>query len=98
MFRKSLIVLAALLIVAGTAVHAKAAERSVVMDIEGMSTELCPIAVRKSLTQIKGVRDVEVSRKDNKARVIVEGSVADSTLIEAVEKAGPFKATIDREE
>ncbi|NOZ69795.1 MAG: heavy-metal-associated domain-containing protein [Deferribacteres bacterium] len=89
MFRKSLIVLAAfLLILAGTAVCVNAAERSVVMDIEGMSTELCPIAVKKSLTQIKGVRDVEVSRKDNKARVIVDDSVAEKTLIEAVEKAG----------
>ena len=94
MVKRCIIIITALLILAGAAVYAEAAERSVVMDIEGMSSQLCPIAVKKSLTGIEGVRDVEVSLEENKARLTVEDSVADKTLLDAVEKAGPFKARI----
>ncbi len=95
MVKKCIIIITALLIlVAGTAVYAEAAERSIVMDIEGMSTALCPIAVKKSLTEIEGVRDVDVSLEDNKARLTVEDSVADKTLMDAVKKAGPFKVRV----
>ena len=93
MVKKSIIIIAALILF-GTAVHAEAADRSVVMDIEGMSTSLCPIAVKKSLTEIEGVRDVEVSLEENKARLTVEDSVADKTLMDAVKKAGPFKVKV----
>ena len=94
MAKKCIIIITALLILIGTAVYAEAAERSVVMEIEGMSTALCPIAVKKSLTEIEGVSDVEVSLEENNARLTVEDSVADKTLMDAVKKAGPFKGKI----
>ena len=94
MAKRYIIIITALLILIGTVVYAEAAERSVVMDIEGMSTALCPIAVKKSLTEIEGVRDVEVSLEENKARLTAEDSVADITLLDAVKKAGPFKAKV----
>ncbi len=93
MAKKCIIIITALILI-GTAVYAEAAERSVVMEIEGMSTELCPIAVKKSLTEIEGVSDVEVSLEENNARLTVEDSVADKTLMDAVKKAGPFKVKV----
>ncbi len=94
MAKRYIIIITALLILTGTSVYAEAAERRVVLDIEGMSTPLCPIAVKKSLTDIEGVRDVEVSLEENNARFTVEDSVADKTLMDAVKKAGPFKVKV----
>ena len=81
------IIITLLLVVASGAV----AEEKVVMEIEGMSCNLCPVAVKKSLSEIEGAKDITVSFKERKAWLSVDESVTDETLTEAVQKAGPFK-------
>ena len=76
------------------AAYGAAAEEKVVMEIEGMSCNLCPVAVKKSLSEIQGVKEIEVSFKERRARLSVDESVTDEMLLEAVRKAGPFKGSI----
>ena len=87
------IIAAALLPLLLVAVSAKAAERQVVLGIEGMDCELCTLAIKKSLAETSGVKSVKVSYKDKKAWVTADASVTDTALIDAVKKAG-FKARI----
>ena len=77
-------VLSVLLLTAGYALAAQ----QVVMDIKGMTCELCPIAIKKSLEKVAGVKSVKVSFEEKKARLSVDDAVIDKTLEEAVWKAG----------
>ena len=70
-----------------TAGYALAAQQ-VVMDIKGMTCELCPIAIKKSLERVKGVKEIKVSFDEKKARLTVDDAVTDKALEEAVQKAG----------
>ncbi len=77
--------------------YAEAAEQHVVMDIEGMFCNMCPLAVKKSLEGVEGVKEVKVSLKEKKAWLTVDDSVTDDALVKAVSKAGPYKGkVIDR--
>jgi len=66
----------------------------VVMDINGMTCPLCPVAIKKSLSQVKGVVDVRVSLKEGKAWLRVDESVDNETLLDAVKRAGPYKGKV----
>ncbi len=92
MIKKWIVLVTVLLLM--TAINISAAEQNVVMEIKGMTCPLCPIAVKKSLTKIEGVRDVQVSLEEEKARLTVDESVIDATLIEAVKKAGSYKSKV----
>lgn len=70
-----------------TAGYALAAQL-VMMDIKGMTCDLCPIAIKKSLGNVAGVKSVKVSFEEKKARLIVDDAVTDKTLEEAVQRAG----------
>lgn len=76
-----------------TAGYALAAQR-VVMDIKGMTCDLCTIAVKKSLEKVSGVKSVKVSFEDKKARVAVDDAVTDKTLEEAVRKTGAYTGKV----
>jgi len=78
----------------GLTVQTHAAEQNVVLEIEGMSCKICPLAIKKSLLNVEGVREVTVSFKDKKAWLTVEESVSEEILIRAVEKAGPYKGEV----
>jgi copper chaperone CopZ len=52
------------------------------------------LAIKKSLSGVEGVSDVEVSLEEKKAWMIVEESVINETLSDAVEKAGRFKGVV----
>ncbi|MDA8430069.1 MAG: heavy metal-associated domain-containing protein [Geobacteraceae bacterium] len=69
-----------------TAGYALAAQQ-VVMDIKGMTCELCSLALKKSLEKVTGVKSVKVSFDDKKARLTVDDTVTDKALEEAVRKA-----------
>ena len=72
---------------------AKAGEGEVVLNVKGMTCGMCENAVKTALMNCSGVKDAEVSHKEGKAVVKVEGSEAKTDeLIEAVEKSG-FKAS-----
>lgn len=64
------------------------------MQKEGMNCNLCPVAVKKSLSEVEGAKDIKVSFKEKKALLSVDESVTDETLAEAVKKSGPFKGTV----
>ncbi len=93
MLRKEVILVLALFI--GTSVvSAGASEQQVVMAIEGMTCELCAVAVKKSLGEVKGVKTVKVSFEEKKAWLTTDASVADEMLAEAVQKAGAYTGTV----
>lgn len=61
----------------------------VVLNVKGMTCGGCESKVKGALTKCTGVKDAEVSHKDGKAVVQVEGGkVKVEELIEAVEGAG----------
>lgn len=82
----------ALLIVMCT--NAEAADQNVVIEIKGMTCELCGLAVKKSLSEIDGVRDIQVSLEERKAWLTVNDAVTDNALIDAVRNAGPYEGKI----
>ena len=87
-----LIVAVVLLLISGFSVDA--AEQNVIMEIKGLTCPLCPIAVKKALSNVEGVRNVKVSLDDEKAWLIVQDSVTDGTLSDAVKKAGSYKGRV----
>jgi mercuric ion binding protein len=76
------------------AAYVEAAEQKIVMEIEGMTCELCTLAIKKSLEETMGVRSVKVSFKDKKAWLTTDETVTDEALIDAVQKSGPYKGKI----
>ncbi|NOX26333.1 MAG: heavy-metal-associated domain-containing protein [Deltaproteobacteria bacterium] len=71
-----------------------AAGQHVVIKIQGMTCNLCSIAVKKSLAGIDGVAKVEISRQDKQGKLTVDESVTDEQLLSAIKKAGPYKGKI----
>ncbi len=64
-------------------------EEEVVLNVNGMTCGMCENAVKTALLNCKGVKDAEVSHKEGKAVVKIEGDKAKTDeLIKAVEKAG----------
>jgi mercuric ion binding protein len=94
MVQKAFIMAVVLLMLMGMAAYAEASEQQVIMGIEGMTCELCAVAVKKSLSGIDGVRDVRISFVEKKAWLTADESVSDEKLIEAVRKAGPYTGKI----
>jgi copper chaperone CopZ len=52
------------------------------------------LAIKKSLSGVEGVLDVEVSLEEKKAWITVEESVTNEALSDAVKKAGRFKGKV----
>lgn len=76
-----------------TAGYALAAQQ-VMMDIKGMTCDLCTIAIKKSLEKVAGVKSVNVSFEEKKARISVDDAVSDKTLEEAVRMAGAYTGKV----
>jgi len=92
--KKLLIIIISLLLVSAVyAASFSASRQNVEMKIEGMSCPLCPLAVKRSLSRVKGVKNVEVSYDEQKALLSADESTSDEALIKAVEKAGPYSVT-----
>jgi mercuric ion binding protein len=75
-------------------VNGSTAEQQVVIDIQGMTCELCPIAIKKSLSRVEGVKNVKISFKEKTGWVTVNETVTDQELLEAITKPGDFSGTI----
>ena len=74
------------------------ADQQIIMEIEGMTCRLWPLAIKRSLSATEGVEDVKISYEQTKAWLIVSESVEDKILIDAVSRAGSFKGkVIERE-
>ncbi len=71
---------------------------SITLDIEGMTCRICARAVKKALSNVEGVKEVEVSFKEKEAHVKYEGGKGRvEEMIKAVEKVG-FKAKESKED
>ena len=73
-----------------------AGEQRVELKIDKMTCSLCTIAVKKSLSNIKGIKNIKVSFKDKKAWFIVDDSITDEVLKSAVKKVGYEVRAINR--
>jgi len=71
-----------------------AAEELVVIDIEGMTCDLWPIAIKKSLVGIEGVTEVKISYEEKTGWVSADEFVSNEQLLEAIKKAGPYTGKI----
>ncbi len=87
----SLYMIVALLL--ATAVFA-GSDQNVVMEIKGMTCEVCTVAVKKALTDVQGVKSVKVSYDEKKARLVVDKTVTDDMLSAAVRKAGEYEGKV----
>ena len=70
------------------------ADQQIIMEIEGMTCKLWPLAIKKSLSATEGVKEVEISYEQEKAYMTVTESIENQVLIDAVSKAGPFKGKV----
>ena len=70
------------------------AERVVVINVEGMTCDMCPIAVKKGISKVKGVKWVLTSLKNQIAIAVVEDDVKDESLLEAISGAGNYRGNI----
>jgi len=68
---------------------ARAGARIAVLDIGGMHCSGCQVQVRAELERVPGVAAADVRLQDGRATVVCDPTVADSTLISAVHRAGP---------
>jgi len=74
------IALLALLMVTGTP-FASESDASVTFDVEKMTCETCPIAVRKAMERVDGVKEVKVSYEDKTASVTFDPTVTTTSEI-----------------
>jgi mercuric ion binding protein len=72
------------------------AEEQVEIDIQGMTCNLWPLAIKKSLSGVEGVSKVHVSFDKRIGLVTVEGKVPEEVLLEAIKRAGPYSGTIKK--
>ncbi len=70
------------------------AEKVFVIDVEGMTCKVCPIAVKKAISQVKGVKWVKTSLKNRVAVVVAEDSVKEEEVLKAITRAGSYKGKI----
>ena len=77
-----------------TAVYTEAAEHSIIVAVKGMTCPVCPVAVKKSLSAIEGVKSVKVSLEEKKAWLTVSESVTDDMIIEALKATGMYKGKV----
>jgi mercuric ion binding protein len=70
------------------------AEKVVVIDVEGMTCEMCPVAVRRAISQVEGVKWVETSLKNRIAVVVAEDSVKEDNILKAISRAGHYTGKV----
>lgn len=87
--RKTLIVLANMLLLGGMAF---AKEATTEIKVKGMTCGSCVVTVKKALAQTKGVKSADVSLEKTKATVVYDDAqVSEQQLRDAINKTG-FKA------
>lgn len=68
--------------------------KTITLDVEGMTCDLCAVAVEKSLKKIDGVKKAEASYKEGKAIVEYdEAKTNPQALLKAIIKVG-YKARL----
>ena len=91
---KPIVILAASILLVLMVSTGATADHQIIMEIEGMTCKLWPLAIKKSLSETEGVKNVKISFEQSKAWVIVEETVQDQVLKNAVSKTGPFRGRV----
>lgn len=61
---------------------------SLMLEIDGMKCEGCATSVDAALRRVAGVRRVDVSLEESRARIVGDDEVDEDALVAAVEEAG----------
>ena len=85
----------ALLLATGSSV-ASEPDASVTFDVDKMTCATCPIAVRKAMERVDGVKTVEVSYEDRSASVIFDPAVTNAKKIGQASTDVGFPATVKK--
>ncbi len=70
------------------------AEKVFVIDVEGMTCKLCPVAVKKAVSKVKGVKWVKTSLKNRIAVVVTEDQVKEEEILKAISDAGNYRGKV----
>ncbi len=89
--------LAMLVLTSGTSL-ASDNELTVTFDVQKMTCATCPIAVRKAMERVDGVKQVEVSLDDRSAIVTFDSSATTAAAIGQASTDVGFPATVRNEQ
>ena len=82
---------------AGRSLVARGNSRVVTLEVGGMSCSGCARAVQGQLAELPGVSAVEVQLGQRRAYVVCGPTVAETSLVAAVHRAGPgFSASLSQ--
>ncbi len=70
------------------------AEEVFVIDVEGMTCEMCQIAVKRAISQINGVKRLLTSLNNTIAVVIAQDGTKEDLLLKAISNTGNYKGTV----
>ena len=72
--------------------------KEVVLRVEGMTCNVCPLTIKAALKKLTGVVDADVSYEDKEAKVLFEdGKVKIEQMIRSIENAGNYRASVIQE-
>ena len=93
-FSKVLLVLVIAILAAGSLNAAPDGEETVSFTVEKMTCATCPIAVRKAMERVEGVKEVTVDLDSKTAVVTYDAAMTDATAIGAASTDVGFPATV----
>ena len=93
-FSKVLLGLAIAVLAAGSLNAAPDGEETVSFTVEKMTCATCPIAVRKAMERVEGVKEVKVDFDSKTAVVTYDAAMTDATAIGAASTDVGFPATV----
>ncbi len=93
-FSKVLLVLAIAVLSGGSLYAAPNGEETVSFTVEKMTCATCPIAVRKAMERVEGVKEVKVDFDSKTAVVTYDAAMTDATAIGAASTDVGFPATV----
>lgn len=93
-FSKVLVLSAIAVLAAGSLNAAISGEETVSFKVEKMTCATCPIAVRKAMERVDGVKEVKVDLDSKTAVVTFDASMTDASEIGAASTNVGFPATV----
>jgi len=73
---------------------AMAATSTAILDVKGMTCELCPITVKKSLQKVPGVSQVDVSYERKRAVVTYDDAFASKAMLTRATANAGYPSTV----
>ncbi len=93
-FSEVLVLSAIVVLAAGSLDAATSGEETVSFNVEKMTCATCPIAVRKAMERVDGVKEVKVDLDSKTAVVTFNASMTDAAEIGAASTNVGFPATV----